>query len=273
MKRIINYFNLKYNSNKIICIFLGAVIYQFLIYLQLINNPYQYNFYDLIISQFGYLNVFYLLSFLLLLLLYNICNNNNFYKYYYLRCRNKVNVYNMNILIICIMVIIFLLVLNLSAIVECVLHVSFENQWSSHFLYTMNGNVNLFFEKESVNFITNVLSPFDYIIYINIFITLYLIFLGSSFCAINAYVKNRALAFILEIIMIAINMIIDSGNGIISKLSFTYNIFFITTSYEQMQNGNYILYRLLYWLILILIVYALGIFFTKKTDYKFEEIV
>lgn len=272
MKKIINYFILKYSSNKIIAIFLGIVIFQFLIYFKFISNPYKNTFYDLIITQFGYLNLFYFFSFFFLLLLYNLCNNSDFYKYYYLKFRNRVQVYNMNILVIMFTAIIFDLVLNLIALLECILHTSFDNKWSNYFLHTMNGNLNLYFTEENVKFIMNTLSPLTYIIYINIFIIFYLIFLGLTFLVVNSYIKNRSLTFILEVVMISINMIIDSSQGFISNLSLTYNIFFITTSYDQMQNGTYILYRLLYWLILILVVYTIGIILTKKIDYKFGEV-
>ena len=273
MKKIINYFSLKFSSNKIIAIFWGIVIFQFLIYLQIIRNPYEYTFYDLIITQFGYLNVFYFFSFSFLLLLYNLCNNNHFYKYLYLKFKNKVQVYNINILIILFTGIIFDVALNIMAILECIFHISFKNQWTSYFSHIMTGKVNLIFSQENVKFLTNELSPLTYIVNLNILVICYFIFLGVSFLVINTYIKNRSLSFIIEVIIIAINMFIDSSGSIISNLSFTYNIFFITTPYEQLENGNYIVYRLIYWIMLISIAYIIGIILTKKIDYKFEDVL
>ncbi|WP_207729612.1 hypothetical protein, partial [Clostridium cibarium] len=181
MKKIINYFNLKFNSNKIIGIFVCIVIFQFLLYVELINNPYKYTFYDLIIKQFQYLNLFYFLSFFFLLLLYNLCNSSSFYKYYHLKFKNKVQVYNINILTVFFTSIIFDVGLNLIAFIECIMNTSFENQWSEYFFHNMTGNVNLIFSEEIVKFITSTLSPLTYVIYTNILVILYLTFLGVLF--------------------------------------------------------------------------------------------
>ena len=272
MKKTINYFTLKFSSNKIIGIFVGIVIFQFLLYVELINNQYQYTFYDLIIKQFNYLNLFYFLSFSFLLLLYNLCNSHNFYKYYHLKFKSKIQVYNINILTILVTSIIFDVGLNLIALIECIVHTSFKNQWSDYFLHNMTGNINLFFSEEIVKIITSTLSPLTYVIYTNIFVIFYLTFLGVLFLVINTYIKNRSVTFILEVIIISINMFIDSSQSIIGKLLFTYNIFFITTSYDQLKSGNYILYRVLYWLTIILVLYIIGVILTKRTDYRFEEV-
>lgn len=273
MKKMLNYLAIKINFNKIRLIIIVACIYQFLIYLDMLFGRYRFNFYDIIIEQFGYLNLFYFISFCFLLILYNLCNNNTFNEYVCVRLNSKYKVYNMNMVAILLMSIFLTIFFDFIAVLECIGRISFNNKWSEYFHRNMTGNVNLFFSEENTQLITTKLTPLNYVVFTNNLVILYLLFIGSLFFVINLYIRKRAISFIISIIILALNLFVGSSNSIIGKLSFTQNIFFITSSYQDFQSNNYILYKYLYWVILNLITYLLGLALMRKYDYEFEELI
>jgi len=91
------------------------------------------------------------------------------------------------------------------------------------------------------------------------------------FVVSNIIFKKRAVSFILVIILNAISMILEIVNSPISKLSFAKNIFFITASRSEINNGTFIILRIVYWVLLITITYFIGNLLTKKIDYNYGE--
>jgi len=273
MKKMFNYLAMKINFNKIRLIIIVACIYQFFIYLDMLFGKYRFNFYDIIIEQFGYLNLFYFISFCFLLILYNLCNNNTFNRYVCVRLNSKYKVYNMNIVVISVMSICSTIFFNVIAVLECIGKISFNNKWSEYFYSNMTGDINLFFLKENTQLITAKITPLDYVLFINNFVALYLLFIGLLFFVINICTRKRAISFIISIVVLSINLFVGSSNSVLGKLSFTQNIFFITSSYQDIQSNNYILHKYLYWFLLNLITYLIGLALIRKYDYEFEELV
>ncbi|NSB15963.1 hypothetical protein [Clostridium beijerinckii] len=271
MKRIYNYIAFKFATYKIAYIFLIVLIYQFLIFVNLIFNPIDYNFYDIVIENFGYLSLFFSINLFYLIIIYGLCERSAFYKCMYLKFRNRKQVYNINVLTIFSLSVCIVLLINLASVIECFGHVSFTNTWSAHFFYTMTGKINLLYSDENVKIITSRLSPLQYITYSNILNILYLFFLGMIFLVSNIFIKKRAISFILIIIINFSSMFLDSVNGIISKLTFTNNIFFITADSAELLNNTFIISRLSYWAILIISIYFIGLILAKKVDYRFGE--
>lgn len=261
----------KIRSFKIAILFCVVFIYQFTLFVNLIFQPIKYNFYDFIIKDFGYLSLFYTISLLYLIMIYNICQKTSFHKYLFLRFKNRKQIYNANVLATLIIAIAIVLFINLLTIIQCFAKVSFKNLWSPYFFHTMTGKVNLFYTDEAIKIITNKLSPLSYVVYSDIFVILYLFFLGLLFLVTNIFFKKRSLSLILILAINYISMSFDSGKGIISKLSFTNNIYFITANVSELQNNFFIIFRLCYWLILIFIMFLIGKLFTAKSDYYFGE--
>lgn len=271
MKSYINYLNFKITSNKIFPIFIILILYQFYFFYKLVNQNLDYTFYDLIIKQFNYLTLFYFFTLFFLISIYNIFNNDNFYKYVYTRFKNKIQVFNANVFTLFCFSIMFVIFIDLIAFLESIGKISFRNEWSSYFYETMNGSINLFYTQSNLLKITSKITPIEYIVYINIFIILYFLCIGLIFLVSNIFFKNKSFSLILILLIIGINTSIDSIKGILSKISFTNNIFFITSTSIEIASDNYILIRLLYWCILIIIIYFFGIFLTYKIDYKFHD--
>ena len=271
MKRIISFVGFKIGSYKILIIFALVFVYNMFLFVEFINKNTAYNFYDVIINNFSYLTISYFLSFFFLLVLYNLCDNTNFYKYLLYRFNNKSDVYNASVVTIIFSDIIFIFFINIMCILESIGNISFQNQWSDCFFKLMHGRINLFYSQDSVKIITQTLTPFSYIMYIDILVFLYLFCLGLVFLISNTIFKSRTIAFCTTMILILINLALDSGKGCISKLTFTNNIFFITSSYVELQNRTYILFKLLYWTLIIITLYFIGKFLNKKIDYKFME--
>ncbi|KAJ50084.1 hypothetical protein CTM_19614 [Clostridium tetanomorphum DSM 665] len=271
MKKIFRYFQLKISSFNVILILGILLIYQFCLFLNLIIQHKPFNFYDLLIEDFSYLSLFFIISILYLILIYKVSEKTNFYKYLFLKFESKYKVYNANVFSVFMFSIIFVLCAILIAIIQCFTNISFNNVWSSHFFSVMTGKINLFYSNEAIKIVTSKLTPLTYVLYTTIFVILYLFTLAMIFLVSNICFKKRELSFIVVIGIIIANMFLDSSSGIIGRLTFTRNIFFITASILELQDYTFIIYRICYWLSLISILYLIGKLSIKNFDYNFGE--
>lgn len=271
MKKIYNYLCLKLSSKKIIGIIFLVFIYQFLLFLEIINQDLHFNIYDLIQKQFSYLPLFIFISLGFLLIVHDIANKNAFYKYLDLKFKNKINLYHINILITVICSIFYVILLNLFAIVEGLGKIYFNNSWSSYFFNTMTGNINVFYNSDIIEIITNNMTPLEFTIITNILVIFYLTFLGCLFLTVNSITKKRNLSFLIVIMINSFNMGVDSLNKYISKISFTNNIYITTSSYNSISNNFYFILRVSYWLLILLFIYIIGRYFIIHRDCKYED--
>ncbi|WP_283719506.1 hypothetical protein [Clostridium perfringens] len=143
---------------------------------------------------------------------------------------------------------------------------SFDNSWSEYFFAASLNNVNITFNENTVKLVTESLTPISYLFITNIFVMLYLVFISILFIVFNLIFKKRAISFILIIILNGINMTIDN-----SKFLFTNNIYILNSKAIEVTNGTYIISRLFYWIILILLVSFIGFVLTKKKDCNFGD--
>ncbi|HDK7168016.1 TPA: hypothetical protein PTV44_001883 [Clostridium botulinum] len=271
MKKIYKYLLLKISSYRILGIIIIILAYQFGLFFELIGQSIEYNIYDLLMQPFDYLPLFIVISLGYLLIMYNLCDNSNFYKYLHLKFKNRVTLFNVNVSIIFILSICFTLLLNIVAIVESIGKLSFKNLWTPYFFYKMDGKINVFYEGSIVDLVTKKLTPFRYVLYTNIFIILYLALLGLLFLVINNYINKRPLTFVMVIGINAINRIIDSHFGILGKISFTHNIYILTSNKDTIYNNTFIFYRLIYWCVFLSIVYFIGRFSVLKIDCEYGD--
>ncbi|HFD2036848.1 TPA: hypothetical protein ACF2DS_001848 [Clostridium perfringens] len=140
----------------------------------------------------------------------------------------------------------------------------FNNSWSEYFFSTSSNKVNLAFTEDTIKLVTETLTPLSYVFITNIFVMLYLVFISILFIVFNLIFKKRALSFISIIILNAINLTFDT-----SKFLFTNNIYLLNSKAIEVNNGTYIISRLCYWIILILLVSFIGFVLTKKKDCNF----
>lgn len=265
MKKIYNYISFKINSTKLLIFFTILVIYQFSSLLSLIFNGRSYNIYDFIWSNFAYLALFYFTSLIFLIMLYNIFEKKNFYNYLSIKFTSRQEMYIANVLTALVFSIIFILSINIIAILMGSF-MSFDNSWSEYFFAGASNQVNLAFTDDTVKLVTESLTPISYVFITNILVMLYLFFISILFIVFNLIFKKRALSFILIIILNAINMAFDN-----SKFLFTDNIYILNSKASEVTNGTYITSRLGYWIILVLVVSFIGFILTKKKDCSFGD--
>ena len=265
MKRIYNYISFKIHSTKLLIFFTILVIYQFSLLLSLIFEGKSYTVYDFIWSNFSYLTLFYFTSLIFLIMIYNIFEKKNFYNYLSIKFASRQEMYIANILTALIFSIIFLMAINIISILMGSF-MSFNNSWSEYFFSTSSNNVNLAFAEDTIKLVTESLTPLSYVFITNIFVILYLVFISILFIVFNLIFKKRALSFILIIILNGINMAMDN-----SRFLFTNNIYILNSKAIEVTNGTYIISRLCYWIILILLVSFIGFILTKKKDCNFGD--
>lgn len=271
MKKIYNHLILKLKSYKIIIILTALFAYHFALFINLLKQGNHHNIFDLFIVQFSYFPLFIVYSLGYLLIIYNVNQKTNFYKYYYLKFNNKSQVYNINVITLLILSIIFTLLINLFSFTEGIFTLPLENLWSGYFYYIMKGTQDVFFSLDNVNILTNKITPLIYVLLINLFVVLYFFLEGLLYFVIDSFLNKNELSLIIVIAINTINRFFDSLGGIIPKLSFTNNIYFITSPVENILNNSFILFRILYWFILILAIYILGRVRTIRNDYKFLD--
>lgn len=170
MKIIFDYLSIKIDINKIKYIILFIFIYGFIKFVEVIFGRYNYNFYDIIIEQFGYLNLFYFISFTFLLVICNICSNTIYNNYLYTRFTSKINIYNINIICILFISIFFIAFINIQGFLECIFKISFKNQWSDYFFYNIQSNTNAIYNTNHIANITNNITPITYVIITNLLV-------------------------------------------------------------------------------------------------------
>lgn len=272
MKKIYNYFALKILTFKTLVLLTLISLYHFFLFLEFINKNSNYNFFDLVINQFNYLTLFIFLFIGYMIIIYDINNNSKFYQYLDLKFKNKVNLYNTNVLTILITSISFDIFLNIISIIECIGKISFKNLWSDNFIYNNISKlqVNVFFDVDVVKYLIDKLTPLEYVFYTNIFIILYLFLFGILFLVINILIKRRILTFLIVFFINFISYFFNFNNFIYQKFSITNNIYLLTSSKDMVVNNTFITFRLFYWGFLISIFYFLGKFLIKKSDSRYE---
>ena len=187
------------------------------------------------------------------------------YNYLSIKFASRQEMYIANILTALIFSIMFIIAINIISILMGSF-MSFDNSWSEYFFAANLNNVNLALNEDTVKLVTDSLTPISYVFITNIFVMLYLVFISILFIVFNLIFKKRALSFILIIILNGINMAIDN-----SKLLFTNNIYILNSKAIEITNGTYIISRLCYWIILILLVSFIGFVLTKKKDCNFGD--
>ena len=268
MKRIYNYLQIKIETTKLFAFSVILVIYEFSLLFNLIFNNYQYNIYDFIIKFFSYHSLFYVINLFYLIMIYNIFDKKLFYNYLNIRFSSKQEVYRANVLsafVFSIGIVVFIIII-------CIImgsFMSFVNSWSPYFFYTMTGKVNLSYDNEIVKLITQKLTPISLVLLTSLLTILYLFFISMFFIVSNIIFKKRAASFILVIILNALSMAFDVGN--LSRFSFTNNIYIMNSRVNEVTNGTYIISKLAYWFIIIILVYFIGNILTNKKDCSYGE--
>lgn len=272
MKKICNYFTLKILSFRTLILLIIISLYQFFLFLEFIKKNSNYNVYDVLMHQFNYLTLFIFLFIGYMIIIYDINNNSKFYQYLNFKFKNRVQLYNINVLTILITSISFDIFLNILNIIECLGKVSFKNSWSDNFIYNNISKiqVNVFFNTDTVKLLINKLTPLEYIVYTNIFIISYLFLFGILFLVLNILIKRRMLTFLLVFLINFISYSSFNSNSIYGRYLITNNIYLLTSYKDMLISNTFITFRLFYWIFLISIVYLLGIFLSKKSDLRYE---
>ncbi|ADY55183.1 hypothetical protein Sgly_0832 [Syntrophobotulus glycolicus DSM 8271] len=268
MKRICNYLQFKISTTKLFIFSALLVIYQFSLLLNLISSSHKYNIYDFIINNFSYLSLFYSIDLFFLVIIYNIFDKKNFYNYLNTRFSSKQEVYRANVLSAFVFSIGIVVFINIICIIMGSF-MSFVNSWSPYFFYTMTGKVNLSYDNEVIKLITQEITPILLVLITSFLTMLYLFFISMFFIVCNIIFKKRAVSFALVIILNALSMAFDAGN--LSRFSFTNNIYIMNSRVNEVTNGTYIISKLAYWFILIVLIYIIGNKLTKKKDCSYGE--
>ena len=265
MKKIYNYVLFKIHSTKLFIFLIILLIYEVSLLSLILSNNINYNIYDFILSNYSYLSLYYFITLFFLIIIYNIFDKKNFYNYLNIKFNSRQQIYLANIITALVFSVAFIIIISFI----CMLmgsFMKFNNSWSEYFFSTSSNKVNLAFTEDTIKLVTETLTPLSYVFITNIFVMLYLVFISILFIVFNLIFKKRALSFISIIILNAINLTFDT-----SKFLFTNNIYLLNSKAIEVNNGTYIISRLCYWIILILLVSFIGFILTKKKDCNFGD--
>lgn len=269
MRRIYNYIAFKISSTKSFVFCTILVIYQFSLLINLISKPLPYNIYDFVLENFSYLSLFFTINLFFLVMIYNIFDKKNFYNYLSIRFSSKQEIYRGNVFfafVFSIGIVIFITIIS----ILLGSFMSFHNSWSSYFFHQMTGNINLSYSNETIKLIVQKLTPISFVFITSLFTALYLFFIAMFFIVCNIIFKKRVVSLILVILLNALSKAFDSF-GTIAKFSFSKNIYIVTSSAYEVTNNTYILFRLAYWITLIILMYFIGNILTKKKDCSYGD--
>lgn len=270
MRKLINYFYNKLLDKKIKITLLLLVVYHFFIFVQVLKKQVQFNLYDLIIYQFNYTSLFFMLSIAFLIIIYNINNNSKFNEYLMVKFDSKKQYFNINVLTIAIISFLYIFMFNILSIIEGIGKTSIKNIWSQFFLNTNTGTINIRFDANNINLFLDFITPLEYTMILNLLVFLYFFTLGLLFLMINSLLNKRQVTLIILIIFIGLNMSLDSIK-LISNFTFTNNIYILTSNNFIFSNYSYLYIRIAYWIFLISISYIIGLIATLKKDYKYGD--
>lgn len=268
MKRIYKYILFKISSTKKYIFSMLLVIYQIFLLFNLISNNVKYNIYDFIMENFSYLSLFFSINLFFLVIIYNIFDKKNFYNYLNVRFISRQECYRANILTAFIFSAGIVIFIN----IICILSghfMSFKNKWSPYFFYINSNHINLYCKSEIVELITQKLTPLLFVLITNTLIILYLFLMAVIFIVCNIIIKKRAVCFLLIIVLNGISRVLDVGK--LACFSFTNNIYLLTSPLNQVNNNTYIILKFIYWIVLIILMYFIGIILTKNKDCNYGE--
>lgn len=262
MKRLIRFFYNKINDRKIKITLFVAILYQFLNFLEMCKEKVQFSLYDVIISQFDYLSLFFMLSIVFLIVIYNINSNSEFGQYLLLRFSDKKQYFDANVIVVFITSFLYVFMFNLLSFIECIGRISMKNNWSQFFL-----NVNA--DLVNIDTFLSYFTPLKYTMILNVLVFLYFSTLGMIFLMIHSIFNKRSITLIITIGIICLNMASDSTR-ILSDFTFTNNIFILNSTNFIFSNFIYFFKRLAYWMFILISSYLTGLIITIKKDYKYE---
>ncbi|WP_207650744.1 hypothetical protein [Clostridium sp. DSM 8431] len=169
------------------------------------------------------------------------------------------------------MSILYTLTINTFSLIEGILFLPITNSWSQYFYSISNGVLNIFYSLDNVQVLTTIMSPLTYVLLTNLFVIVYFFFEGILYYVIDSFFNKRGLSLLIVIAINTFSRFMDTFGIIGEKLSFTNNIYFITSPIEDFSNYSFILSRVLYWGILISATYLLGRISSTRGDYKFID--
>lgn len=201
-------------------------------------------------------------------MLYNIFNKSNFYKYLSIKFNSRQEIYRSNLLTAFIFSIGIVVFINIICILlGCFM--SFSNKWSAYSIYVMLGEGDLLYSSEVIKLIMEKLTPLSLLLITELLIILYLLFISLFFIVCNIIFRKTALSFISVIVLNGLN--ITFHTGALSEFSFVNNVYILNSSISDVTNGTYIISRLFYWFILVILMYFIGDILTKKKDCNYGE--
>lgn len=124
--------------------------------------------------------------------------------------------------------------------------------------------MNQAYNNDTISTIFNSLSPIKYTIIECLLVILYFNFLSVLYNVCNLIFNKRILSFLTIILIILLGF--SLGTGFIRKILFTSNLFIMNSELNEVINGTYIIYKFVYWFVLIIITYFIGLFLVKKRD-------
>lgn len=270
MNKIINYFYYKVTNKTIKIALFVLLIQQFLTFFNILKSKLQFNLYDIVIYQFNYTSLFFILSVVFLVIIYNVSHNTKFNQYLILRLNNKKQCFNMNVIVIFLTAFLYVAFFNILSIIEGIGKSSLNNTWSQFFIEKNTGSINVLFSQDTMQSFLKLVSPVQYTIFLDILVFFYFFTLGLLFLMINSLINKRQITLILAFGVVCLNMALDSIAAI-SPFTFTNNIFILTSNNSGLSNCFCIYVRLIYWIALSVILYIIGLKTTLRKDYNFGD--
>lgn len=258
-------------------VLIALITYVFSEYLLLLkyNNVSQLNIYDISISlSNSYLPIAYMLFLLFCLLYYNINSNKGFYKYVFLKNSSSMEWYKFNVYKIFLYSFTFATVIFSQCFLQGIIKLELNNSWSQYIVnLASNNTITYLYNQEMLSYIMKTFSPLTFVLINFFFVICFFIVIGLSIFILSLIIKNKIISFSIMFFINCLNIVIyigDLGVDFIRKISLYYNLIILSPPIGDI-NAFSIVYRILYWIILITVLIIIGNIIKSKVDFYYEK--
>ncbi|WP_160673980.1 hypothetical protein [Clostridium sp. C8-1-8] len=222
--------------------------------------------YDYMLFLFNqYIFLVFFLDLFFLIIIRNLINKSSYNKYMFLKFSNRKQLFFINIATTAITSLLYVLVVVVIIFLQGVLNLCIKNDWS---------NSSIIISKIMTTDITaciKAVSPLSACLINYLLTSLYIFFIGIVFYVSSLYFRKTIMPFIITIGFIVIGVTAYTGS-IHSAITFSLceNAMIYSEVWASTSFLYQIVFKLIFWLITISSVIALGLYRVKRVDFKFE---
>ncbi|QAA32902.1 hypothetical protein [Clostridium manihotivorum] len=264
-----NYFNYNIINKITLSALFILFLYLFGEFIDFLKNFAGYkdvSVYDYMIFLFNqYIFLVFFLDLFFLAIIKNFISKNSFSKYLILKFSNRKQLFINNIVAIAITSFLYVLIAVLIVIIQGGFNLRVSNNWTT--VSSLSAKIT----QTEVSGYFKAVSPLVACLLNYLLTSLYILFIGIVFYVSSLYFRKTIIPFVISIGFIVIGVTAYTGSVQSAvKFSLCENAMIYSQVWASTNFLYQIGFKLIFWLITISALIALGLYRVKRVDFKFE---